>query len=214
MNRQVSTCPTEEIYRSAHQWLSRVELADQLCDGFGVGVFYDADGSAVGGVVHFLLVDVEGAANRGVELAYLNRVFVDLLAAFGAGADELASPDSAARDGCTPHPRPMVATVVAVDFRCSAKLAAEQDERGIEQVEATQVGDEGAVGLVEVGAEVGDGFEVVVVRIPTRKCDLDETDTDLHESAGEQASLSEEGDAVAFAHFGRFLFEIEGGHAR
>ena len=68
-----------------------------------------------------------------------------------------------------------------------AELAAEQDQRFVEQAALLQVGEQGGRGLVR-GLRVTDqALMQVVVLIPTGMTDLDESDAGLAEPTGHQA---------------------------
>ena len=116
------------------------------------------------------------------------------------------------------HARPVVAAGVLVDDWSTAKLSHHQDERGVEQAAAFEIGDDGVQGLVHareqrlealLNAAPAD-FVAVMVEVTPGTADEHKADAGLDQPPREQGFLAHAGAAVEGAHGGSFLVEVEG----
>src|SRR5207253_2267770 len=121
--------------------------------------------------------------------------------------------DLADDDG--PAAGPMVAAGVLIDARGAAEIAHPHDDAVLPHAAIDEVFHQRAHRLVERRKlALGEGLEVLVVRVPTSQAEFDGRDSGFHQTAGEDGGTAEvvgarSGSAVIFHQASGFIAKVE-----
>src|SRR5262245_6141668 len=107
----------------------------------------------------------------------------DVAAVGAGGAEDAAAADAGAGEAHAEGARVVVAAAVGIDAWRAAKLAHPDHQRPLQPAAIAQVLDQGGEARIDSFAQLLCADEVVLVRIPTVRFDLDEGDAGLDETA-------------------------------
>ena len=108
----------------------------------------------------------------------------------------------------------MVTACLPTDMVLASELGGEHDKRFIEKSGCVQIGNQGGQGAVQHRPHLLHLVHDVVVVIPTRCGDLDETYIVLHQSTGKEKAPAQFTVAVTFPGLVAFHGNIKGGKVR
>src|SRR5439155_4968375 len=135
------------------------------------------------------VINSQAMQDGGVHVVDVDRLLNDVVAEVVGLAVDDAGFDAAAGHPGREATRMVIAAVIvfgqlALAIDRSAKLAAPDNERVVQQAALFEVGDQGIAGLVDVAALVGQIAGDVEMLIPTAMEDLSETNATLRQAAG------------------------------
>ena len=138
------------------------------------------------------VLDAEQVQHGGLEIVGVDGVFGGVVAEVVGRSIGRAAPDAAAGHPQREGLHVVVAAVVAVGTVAlvhggAAKLATPDHQRVVEQAPLTEVAHQGRRGLVHRLGGLGDVGRQVVVMVPTAVIQLDESDTPLGQTPGQEA---------------------------
>src|SRR5262249_21342679 len=138
-------------------------------------------------------VEAERGQEGGVQVGHFDRPFLDFRTLVIRGAEYLAALDATAGQNGAERLGPVVAAIVVVDYRGTAKLAEADHQRFVEPATLAQVVDQRGKGRVELTQQAPDDGEIVSVRVPAVQRHLHEAHAVLNQTASHQARLGKYG---------------------
>src|SRR5579875_3905993 len=137
------------------------------------------------------MFDAQAVQHGGVQIMDMHRIASDVVAEIVRFAERQTGLDAAAGQKDSEAARMVIAAIIlrrqgALTIDRSAKLAAPDDERIVEQTALPQVRNQGSGRLIGVAALAGDLFGQVGMLIPTLVEKLDETNAALGKAARQQ----------------------------
>ncbi len=182
-------------------------MSKQFLDGFAA--FGDREGPAQRADVFFSRVDLQCVAEGAEEIGNRDRAFVDQCAIVGCGADDLPASNASTGQRDVERQRVMIATSVGIDARCATEFAHPDHQSLLQQATFFQIGDQRGECRIDTAGHSLHAVEVVLMRVPAGRLDLDERDSLFDQPSSQQAALAEVRTAVPVAGAVFFLGEIK-----
>src|SRR5262249_3090789 len=150
----------------------------------GLALIHEFDWSTERAHVLFARVDLERLVERAEQIRNGHRSHLHVCAVVACSADDLPSSEGCARQGHIEGAWVMIASrlvAFVVDLRRAAELAHPDHQRALEQAAFLKIGDQSGKCGINLGAELLDFAEVVLMRIPPIRFHFDKRHTLLHQ---------------------------------